>query len=116
MKLSEVIALIGAGYTKEEINALEQMDSVNKPEVETISDPQPEAPKPEAPKPEAPKPEAPKPEAPKQDNSELLTAINGLTKALQLGNIRNTPQPNEKATNESVAAKADKALMEIYNL
>lgn len=106
MKLSEVIALIGAGYTKAEIEALENMDSANKPEVETISDPQPEAPKPEAPQPEAPKP----------DNSELLTAINGLTKALQLGNIRNTPQPNEKATGETVAAKADKALMEIYNL
>lgn len=111
MKLSDVIALIGAGYTKAEIEALENMDSTNKPEVETISDPQPEAPKPEA-----SKPEAPKPEAPKQDNSELLTAINGLTKALQLGNIRNTPQPNEKATNEGVAEKGDKALMEIYNL
>lgn len=111
MKLSDVIALIGAGYTKAEIEALENMDSANKPEVETISDPQPEAPKPES-----PKPETIPPEAAKQDNSELLTAINGLTKALQLGNIRNTPQPNEKATNESVAAKADKALMEIYNL
>lgn len=111
MKLSDVIALIGAGYTKAEIEALENMDSANKPEVETISDPQPEAPKPEAPKPEPPQPEAPKP-----DNSELLTAINGLTKALQLGNIRNTPQPNEKSTPESVAEKADKALMEIYNL
>lgn len=109
MKLSEVIALIGAGYTKAEIEALEQMDSANKPEVETISEPQPEA------KPE-PQPETPKPEAPKPDNSELLTAINGLTKALQLGNIRNTPQPNEKSTPESVAEKADKALMEIYNL
>ncbi len=106
MKLSEVIALIGAGYTKEEINALEQMDSANKPEVETISEPQPETPKPEAPQPEAPKP----------DNSDLVNAINDLKKALQLGNIRNTPQPNEKSTPESVAEKADKALMEIYNL
>lgn len=113
MKLSDVIALIGAGYTKEEIEALDLMErgaSQSAPEVNTAT----EAPKPEA-KPE-PQPEAPKPEAPKPDNSELLTAINGLTKALQLGNIRNTPQPNEKATDESVAAKADKALMEIYNL
>ncbi len=103
MKLSDVIALIGAGYTKAEIEAFDAMDGG-------------EQPKPEAPQPEAPQPEAPKPEAPKPDNSELLTAINGLTKALQLGNIRNTPQPNEKSTPESVADKADKALMEIYNL
>lgn len=115
MKLSDVIALIGAGYTKEEIEALDLMErgaSQIVPEVNTPT----EAPQPETPKPEEPQPEAPKPEAPKPDNSELLSAINGLTKALQLGNIRNTPQPNEKATNESVAAKADKALMEIYNL
>ena len=108
MKLSDVIALIGAGYTKAEIEAFDAMDGGEQPK--------PEAPKPETPKPEAPQPEAPKPEAPKPDNSELLTAINGLTKALQLGNIRNTPQPNEKGTPESVADKADKALMEIYNL
>ena len=106
MKLSDVIALIGAGYTKEEIEALENMDSANKPEVETISDPQPEA----------PKPEAAKQDNREQDNKELVTAINDLRKALQLGNIRNTPQPNEKSTPESVAEKADKALMEIYNL
>lgn len=111
MKLSDVIALIGAGYTKAEIEALEAYDATHGGE-----QPKPEAPQPEAPQPEVPKPETPKPETPKPDNSELLTAINGLTKALQLGNIRNTPQPNEKATDESVAAKADKALMEIYNL
>lgn len=113
MKLSDVIALIGAGYTKAEIEAFDAMDGGEQPKPEA---PQPEAPKPETPQPEAPQPETPKPETPKPDNSELLTAINGLTKALQLGNIRNTPQPNEKATDESVAAKADKALMEIYNL
>ena len=108
MKLSDVIALIGAGYTKSEIEAFDAMEGGEQPK--------PEAPQPETPKPEAPQPEAPKPEAPKPDNSELLSAINGLTKALQLGNIRNTPQPNEKGTPESVAEKADKALMEIYNL
>lgn len=111
MKLSDVIALIGAGYSKAEIEALENMDSANKPEVETISDPQPEALKPEA----LP-PEAAKQDNREQDNKELVTAINDLRKALQLGNIRNTPQPNEKDTPESVAEKADKALMEIYNL
>lgn len=110
MKLSDVITLIGAGYTKEEIEALDLMErgaSLNAPEVNTVTD---------APKPEAPKPEDPKPEAkPAQDNSELLTAITGLTKALQVSNIRNTPQPAGVA-DKDIEAKADKALMEIYNL
>lgn len=96
MKLSDVIALIGAGYTKEEIEALDKMDGALKPEVETMSDPAPEAPKPET-------------------TPELLAAITGLTKALQVSNIRNTPQPASVADND-VEAKADKALMEIYNL
>ena len=51
MKLSDVIALIGAGYTKEEIEALEAYDAMHGGE---------------QPKPEAPQPEAPQPEAPKQ--------------------------------------------------
>ena len=113
MKLSDVIALIGAGYTKAEIEAFDAMDGGEQPKPEA---PQPEAPKPEAPQPEAPKPDAAKQDNREQDNKELVTAINDLRKVLQLGNIRNTPQPNEKGTPESVAEKADKALMEIYNL
>ena len=108
MKLSDVIALIGAGYTKEEIEAFDLMErgkSVSAPEVNTPS---------EAPKPEAPNSEA-KPEVEQPNNDKLLDAISGLTKALQVSNIRNTPQPNESAV-EDVAGKADKALMEIYNL
>lgn len=113
MKLSDVIALIGAGYTKAEIEAFDAMEGGEQPKPEA---PKPEASQPETPKPEAPQPETPKPEVPKPDNSDLVNAINDLKKALQLGNIRNTPQPNEKGTPESVAEKADKALMEIYNL
>lgn len=104
MKLSDVIALIGAGFTKEEIEALDKMDGVQKPEVETVSDPAPEAPKPETP-----------PEPADNKNEELLAAITGLTKALQVSNIRNTPQPASVA-DKDIEAKADKALMEIYNL
>lgn len=112
MKLSDVIALIGAGYSKEEIEALDRMDSGLKPPVETISDPVPES-KPET-APESKPETAPTPK-PDGGNKELLDAITGLTKALQLGNIRNTPQPAESAA-DSVEKNADKALMEIYNL
>lgn len=113
MKLSDVITLIGAGYTKEEIEAFDLMErgtSTGAPEVNT-------APTPEAQKPEAQKPEAPTPEAQPESvgNKELLDAISGLTKAIQIGNIRNTPQPAESAP-DSVEKNADNALMEIYNL
>ena len=111
MKLSDVIALIGAGYTKEEIEAFDKMESPQSttPNPEVAPDPKPEV------KPEQPKETAATINVGEQQ-TELLTAINGLTKALQLGNIRNTPQPNESAPAENWSDKADKALMEIYNL
>lgn len=105
MKVSDVITLIQAGYTKEEIEAFDLMErgaSQSAPEVNT-------------PKPES-VPEAPKPEVEQPNNDKLLDAITGLTKALQVSNIRNTPQPHEQSAEEDVAAKADKTLMEIYNL
>ena len=106
MKVSDVITLIQAGYTKAEIELFEKMEDPATPSANT------EAPKPEA-QPET-APEA-KPEVEQPNNDKLLDAITGLTKALQVSNIRNTPQPNESAV-EDVAGKADKALMEIYNL
>lgn len=105
MKVSDIITLIQAGYTKEEIELLEKMEDPATPSAKT-----------EAPKPEEPKPEEPKPEIEQPNNDKLLDAIAGLTKALQVSNIRNTPQPHENSADEDIAAKADKALMEIYNL
>lgn len=110
MKVSDVITLIQAGYTKAEIELFEKMEDPATPSAKT------EAPKPET-QPETQPETAPeaKPEVEQPNNDKLLDAITGLTKALQVSNIRNTPQPNESAV-EDVAGKADKALMEIYNL
>ena len=99
MKLSEVIALIGAGYTKAEIEAMEAGEETPK---------QGDEPKPEA---EA-KPE-PKPETPKADNSELLDAIKSLTAAVQQKNVRNSTQPIE--TDTDIKKEADKVLLNLYN-
>lgn len=107
MKLSDVIALIGAGYSKEEIEALEKMDANGAPDVETHSDPTPEQ------KP-APQPEQ-KPEQPDSGNAELLAAIKDLKAAVQAGNIRHSQQP-EADTAKTVAEAADKALLEMYNI
>lgn len=102
MKLSEVIALIGAGYTKAEIEAMEtgaeketpkQVDEPKKPETEA-------------------KPE-PKPETPKSENSELLDAIKSLTAAVQQKNVRNSTQPID--TDTDIKKEADKVLLNLYN-
>ena len=92
MKLSEVIALIGAGYTKAEIEAMEAGEA----------------------KKETPKQvDEPKPEPPKADNSELLDAIKSLTAAVQQKNVRNSTQPID--TNTDIKAEADKVLLNLYN-
>jgi len=102
MKLSEVIALIGAGYTKAEIEAMEKGDA-GKETPKQVDEPKPEA--------EA-KPE-PKPETPKADNSELLDAIKSLTAAVQQKNVRNSTQPIE--TDTDIKKEADKVLLNLYN-
>ena len=101
MKLSEVIALIGAGYTKAEIEAMETGAEKETPK-------QVDKPKPET----ETKPE-PKPEPPKADNSELLDAIKNLTAAVQQKNVRNSTQPIDTSTD--IKAEADKVLLNLYN-
>lgn len=93
MTITERLELIRAGYTKEEIAAFDT------PAQEPQKQADPEPPKqfnPEIPTQADPaKPTQANPEPPKQDNSEVLTAINNLTKAIQLSNMQqiglNTP-------------------------
>lgn len=103
MKLSDVIALIGAGYTKAEIDALEAGGTTEEtPETEAKPEPQPE-----------PKPE-PKPEQKTADtNKELLDAIASLTAAVQTRNVRESRQPIEDKPN--LKDEADKVLLNLYN-
>ena len=96
MKLSEVIALIGAGYTKPEIEAMDAGE-VEKETPKQVDEPKPE----------------PKPEPPKTDNAELLDAIKSLTAAVQQKNVRNSTQPID--TNTDIKAEADKVLLNLYN-
>ena len=102
MKLSEVIALIGAGYTKAEIEAMEAGE-VKKETSKQVDEPKPET---------ETKPE-PKPETLKTDNSELLDAIKSLTAAVQQKNVRNSNQPI--TTDTDIKAEADKVLLNLYN-
>lgn len=104
MKVSEVIQLIGAGYTKEEIAAMEaQQEPVSAPEGAApevpASDP--------APAPAA----APADPAPNQD---LLDAIRTLTAAVQHNNKIMTPQP-DNIVPDDVQKQADEILTKFLN-
>lgn len=102
MKTSEILALIGAGYTKAEIDAMDAGEN-GKPEAET--------PKTETElKPEPVKVEESKPDT----NAELLEAIRGLTALVQKNNVRDKAQPAE-AVKTDVKKDVDDLLLNLYN-
>ena len=84
MKISEVISLLKAGYSKKEIEDLRASENVVTPAIEDASV------KEEAPQP-AEQAAAAAPSVP--DNTEVLQAIRDLTKTLQMQNIRNSEMP-----------------------
>lgn len=102
MKVSEVIQLIRAGYTKEEIAAMEaQQDPVTAPEGAA----------PEVPAPDPAPAAAPADPAPNQD---LLDAIRTLTAAVQHNNKIMTPQP-DNIVPDDVQKQADEILTKFLN-
>lgn len=104
MTLSDVIALIGAGYSKADIEAMEAQDQ--------IENPMPAAPEaPPAPAAAPPAPEAPA--APASD-PELLEAIKALTAAVQHNNVVTSTQPGGVAPPDALA-EADKVLTKFCN-
>jgi len=96
MKPEEILTLIGAGYTKAEIQAMEQ----------SAPDPEPIAPAQEQPAPD-PEPDqeqpAPEPEQPALKNNStdeiakyitaLTAQVSSLTKQIQRSNLLNAQQP-----------------------
>lgn len=93
MNITERLELIRAGYTKEEIAAFDL--PTQEPPQQMTSEP-PAQFNPVIPTQADPvKPTQANPEPPKSDNAEVLTAINNLTKAIQLSNMQqiglNTP-------------------------
>lgn len=104
MTLSDVIALIGAGYSKADIEAMEAQDQ--------IENPAPAAPEtPPAPAAAPPAPETPA--APASD-PELLEAIKALTAAVQHNNVVTSTQPGGVAPPDALA-EADKVLTKFCN-
>lgn len=104
MKVSEVIQLIGAGYTKEEIAAMEAAQ-------EPAAAPESAAPEAQTPDPVPAPAAAPADPAPTQD---LLDAIRTLTAAVQHNNKINTPQP-DNIVPEDIHKQADEILTKFCN-
>lgn len=104
MNLNEIFKLIDAGFTKQDILAL-----AGSQQTETKTEPK-EEPKPEPkqePK-EEPKTE-PKPEPQETETDKLVKAlglqVEGLTKALQASNIRNTEHAGQEESVDDILAK-----------
>jgi len=85
MKVEEVIKLIDAGYSKEEI------DKMLQPEPEPKPDPEPE-----------PKPD-PEPKA-EPEIDPVLKELQDLKKAVYAMNIMNSAQPEQKSVDDILAA------------
>ena len=100
MKITEVIQLLKAGYTKSEIQDLMREPAPAEPEGPAEpTDPAPEAPDP------APAPAAPaEPAAPSQTDqeiTELRRLVDNLTKLVQQQNIRNSSMPAPKSPEQT---------------
>lgn len=111
MKLEEIITLLNAGYTKDEIQALEMPE--NKPSPAPAGDPatDPQDP-PAAPDPEPPADPPAAPVLPSTDNADVtkyiaqLTAqVSSLTKQIQNSNLLSAQQPaQQKNSAEDILA------------
>ena len=87
MKYDEIIKLLDAGYTRDEILAMK------------------DEPKPEDPKPEDPKPEDPKPEENGMSElvKEMRDAFSEMRKEITALNIMSSRQPEEKTPEDIIA-------------
>ena len=91
MTLDEIIKLIDAGYTKEDIQKLQAPAAEEKqPEPEPAPEPKPEEKKPET----------------EPVNNQMLQELRDLKKAVYAMNIMSSEQPEQRETVDDILAKA----------
>lgn len=100
MNIEQIIKLIDAGYTKEDIEKMIQPAADQAPEAK-----QPEPAQPEQAKPEQPKPEEKKPES-EPVNAQMLKELQDLKKAVYAMNIMQSSQPAQPESVDDILAKA----------
>lgn len=102
MNIEQIIKLIDAGYTKEDI------EKMNQPAAEPA--PAPEAKQPEQAQPEQAKPEPAQPEEKKPEsepvNAQMLKELQDLKKAVFAMNIMQSSQPAQPESVDDILAKA----------
>lgn len=97
MNVEQIIKLIDAGYTKEDI------EKMNQPAADSA--PAPEEKQPEPAQPEPAQPEEKKPES-EPVNNEMLQELRDLKKAVFAMNIMNSSQPGQPESVDDILAKA----------
>ena len=95
MNVEQIIKLLDAGYTKEDI------EKMNQPAAE----PEPQEEKPEPVEPEQVKPEEKKTES-EPVNNQMLKELQDLKKAVYAMNIMNSSQPGQHESVDDILAKA----------
>ena len=102
MNIEQIIKLIDAGYTKEDIEKMNQpaADPAPAPEAK-----QPEQAQPEQAKPEPAQPEEKKPES-EPVNAQMLKELQDLKKAVFAMNIMQSSQPAQPESVDDILAKA----------
>lgn len=97
MNVEQIIKLLDAGYTKEDIEKMNQPAAEQKkdPEPETKKDPEPET------KPGT-KPEEKKPES-EPVNNQMLKELQDLKKAVYAMNIMQSKQPEQQSVDDILA-------------
>jgi len=107
MNIEQIIKLIDAGYTKEDIEKMNQpaADPAPAPEAKQPEQAQPEQAKPEPAKAEQPKPEEKKPES-EPVNAQMLKELQDLKKAVFAMNIMQSSQPAQPESLDDILAKA----------
>lgn len=94
MNVSEIIKLIDAGYTKADIEKMNQPEKPAEPKADAAADPAPAAPSPEA--------GTEQPDA-AAVNAAMLQELKDLKKAVYAMNIMNSEQPAQKSVDDILA-------------
>lgn len=97
MNVEQIIKLIDAGYTKEDIQAMMEPKATPAPAQETQPEPKTETP--------AEKPEEKNPDS-EPVNKEMLQELRELKKAVFSMNIMNSSQPGQPESVDDILAKA----------
>ena len=93
MNVSEIIKLIDAGYTKADIEKMNQPEAPAEPQADTAADPAPATPSPAG---------AEQPDA-AAVNAAMLKELQDLKKAVYAMNIMQSEQPAEKSVDDILA-------------